>query len=280
MTLYLVATPIGNLADITFRAVEILKTVDYILCEDTRHSLTLLKHYDIHKSLKSYHLFNEAEREQSLIDDLSAGRDIALISDAGTPGIADPGERLVSRCIVEGLSVVAIPGPCALIAALTSSGLSAQRFQFIGFLPRKSSECKQCLIDLLTYPGTTVCYEAPHRLLDVLGLIAVLAPERPLAIARELTKKFEELHRGTAAALLMVWSEQPPRGELVLMISGAQPSDLTPDWEKMTPEEHVLIVQQQYQLSRNEAIKLVAQLRGINKRDLYRQVHISEDESS
>jgi 16S rRNA (cytidine1402-2'-O)-methyltransferase len=276
MSLFLVATPIGNLADITFRAVEILRNADYILCEDTRHSVLLLKHYEIHKPLKSYHLFNEAASEAPLIHDLKAGRAIALLSDAGTPGIADPGERLVARCVSEGIEVVSIPGPCALIAALVASGLRTDRFQFIGFLPRKASECKQLLMEVLAYPGTTVSYEAPHRLLRVLELLAILAPQRPLVVARELTKRFEELRRGTARELLDSWGDEAPRGEVVLLIS-ENLKGTTEDQSELSPKQHVLLVQEQYQLSRNEAIKLVAQLRGLNKRDLYQHIHRSQE---
>lgn len=270
MTLYVVATPIGNLADMTYRAVKVLQDVDYILCENTRHSRKLLAHYDIRTPLRSYHRFNEAAREQAVLEDLRAKREIALISDAGTPGVADPGERLVALCRAAEIAIVALPGPCALIAALASSGLPTDRFQFLGFWPRKSSECKQALIDALAYPGTTVSYEAPHRLLDILKLLAVLAPKRELVIARELTKKFEDFRRGTAEELLDSWGEQAPRGEIVLMLSGAGAKESEQAWASLSPEQHVLAVQEQYQLSRNEAIKLVAKLRGISKRDLYR----------
>lgn len=273
MTLYLVATPIGNLADMTARAVDVLRSVDYILCEDTRHSLTLLKHYDIQKPLKSFHRFNEASQEDGLLQDLKDGKTIALISDAGTPGIADPGERIVSRCVEEKVTVVAIPGACALITALVASGLSTQCFQFIGFLPSKSTACRQALIACLDYKGTTITYEAPHRLIEVLELLAGLAPTRALVVARELTKKFEELRRGTAQELLDSWKDEPPRGEVVLLISGAPIDDPTADWFELSPEQHVALVQQQYALTRNEAIKLVSQLRKINKRDLYQQIH-------
>lgn len=270
--LYLVATPIGNLGDITLRALDVLRSSRYILCEDTRHSKTLLLHYDIHKPLKSYHQFNEAAREQELLDDLRNGQQIALISDAGTPGIADPGERIVRRCVEEGLAVTAIPGSCACVAGLTISGLSTEMFQFVGFPPRKATERRSWWLRVLLYPGTTACYEAPHRLLEVLEELQALAPKRRLVAARELTKKFEEIQRGTATELLARWTEQPPRGEFVLLISGAEQTAGEQEGESLSPEEHVLQAQKQYGLSRKEAIKWVAELRAIPKRDLYKRM--------
>ena len=218
--LYLVATPIGNLGDITFRAVEILKSCDYILCEDTRHSLRLLQHYSIQKPLISYHMFNEASREQKVIADLEAGKNIALISDAGTPGIADPGMRLVKKCRDENLKVEAIPGACAAIQAITCSGMSTERFQFWGFLPKTSGRLQTQLEDILKYPGTTICYETPHRLLKVLEVLKRLAPERKICVARELTKKFEEVLSGTPSELLLEWKNRSVKGEIVLLIKG------------------------------------------------------------
>ncbi len=218
--LYLVATPIGNLGDITFRAVEILKSCDYILCEDTRHSLRLLQHYSIQKHLTSYHMFNEASREKKVIEDLQSGKIIALISDAGTPGIADPGMRLVKKCREENLKVEGIPGPCAAIQAITCSGMSTERFQFWGFLPKTSGRLQSQLEEILTYSGTTICYETPHRLLKVLEVLKRLAPERKIGVARELTKKFEEVRTGTASELLVEWKTRSVKGEIVLLISG------------------------------------------------------------
>jgi 16S rRNA (cytidine1402-2'-O)-methyltransferase len=217
--LYLVATPIGNLGDITFRAVEILKSCDYILCEDTRHSLRLLQHYSIQKPLTSYHMFNEASREQKVVEDIQAGKNVALITDAGTPGIADPGMRLVKRCREENLRVEAIPGPCAAILAITCSGMSTERFQFVGFLPRTSGRLQRELEEILQYPGTTICYETPHRLLKVLELLKKIAPDQKIGVARELTKKFEEYRVGTPEELLQLWKNKSVKGEIVLIIS-------------------------------------------------------------
>lgn len=269
--LYLVATPIGNLADITFRAIETLKICDYILCEDTRHSLNLLNHYEINKPLKSFHKFSEASKENSIIADLQEGKQIALISDAGTPGISDPGTRLVQACVKEGLSVIAIPGPCAAITAISSSGLETDRFQFIGFLPKKPSELKRKLKELLAYPGTTICYESPHRLLEVLQEIDAIDPKRPLVIARELTKKFEETIRGTANELHDHWKDKTVKGEIVLLISG-QTAPIQ-DWEDLSPEAHVHYLQETFHLTRNEAIKMAAEIRGVPKRQIYNQLH-------
>jgi 16S rRNA (cytidine1402-2'-O)-methyltransferase len=217
--LYLVATPLGNLADITQRALEILRTCDYVLCEDTRRSQRLLSHYQIQKPLKSYHKFNERRRESEILSDLKAGSKIALISDAGTPGISDPGEPLVNLCHQEGIEVNVIPGPCALVAALTLSGFSTERFQFVGFLPRKQGALTRLLNELLAFEGTSVCYESPYRLLKSLALLAELAPERELAVARELTKLHEEIRRGTAAELVAHYKAKTPKGEIVLLIN-------------------------------------------------------------
>lgn len=273
LMLYLVSTPIGNLKDITFRAVEILQNCDYILCEDTRHSQILLKHYNIHKPLISYHQFSEAEKEEHIIEDLRAGKAIALISDAGTPGISDPGSRIVKKCREENLNVTAIPGPCAAIAALSCSGLDTDLFQFYGFLPRKANQLKTTLIEILQYPGTSICYESPNRILDVLEQIKQLAPNRKISVARELTKHFEEIKLGTAEELLEFWRNHPLKGEIVLLIEGNKESPDNSSWSQLTPEEHVAELEKTYHLTRNEAIKMAAQARGIPKRELYSKFH-------
>ena len=268
--LYLVATPIGNLADITFRAIETLKSCDYILCEDTRHSRTLLVHYGIEKPLKSYHKFNEASQAEGILDDLRNGKVIALVSDAGTPGISDPGADLVKSCLDADLTVTAIPGPCAAIQALSCSGLDTTRFQFVGFLPKKEGALKKMLQEILAYKGTTACYESPHRLIDALEMLHELEPARLLAVGRELTKKFEELRRGTASELLEHWKVNVLKGEIVLLISGSTGHDI--DWEALSPEEHVAHLEESYSLSRQEAIKMAAELRGVPKRTIYNAV--------
>lgn len=263
--LYLVATPIGNLGDITYRAVETLKSCDYILCEDTRHSLPLLKRYDIQKPLRSLHKFNEAAREKEVLDDLREGKIIGLISDAGTPGIADPGSRMVLKCVEEGLPVQSLPGSCAAIVALTASGLDTERFQFIGFLPKKQGELIKALAKALAYSGTTICYESPHRVEDTLKELEAMAPERKVVIARELTKKFEEFLRGTARDLLDHLAKlEGVKGEITLLIAGGG----TEGEIELTLEEEVAKMEQ-LGLSRQEAIKEAARNRGLPKREVY-----------
>ena len=271
MTLYVVATPIGNLQDITFRAVDTLKSSDYILAEDTRHSRVLLDHYNIQKPLVSFHKFSENEKQNKVLEDLQRGAIISLISDAGTPGISDPGTKLIQACVEQNILVIPIPGPCAAVTALCGSGLETERFQFVGFLPRKQGELKRALQEILAYNGTTVCYESPNRLTHALDCIKELAPERPLVVARELTKKFEEFAKGTAATLLEKWGDTSVRGEIVLMIAG-NPSPMLTDWETLTPEEHVAFLQKEYGISQKEAIIAVAKLRGVSKRDVYNKL--------
>lgn len=267
--LYLVATPIGHLKDITIRAIETLGSCDYILCEDTRHSLTLLKHYNIEKPLKSYHKFNESAQSSFILEDLKNGKTICLISDAGSPGISDPGTFLVQQCIEENIPVVSIPGPCAAIAALCCSGLPTDCFQFNGFLPKKDNELKQKLSQLLDYPGTTICYESPQRIIKTIEKIKEIDSKRKLVIGRELTKKFEEYIRGRSEELLEHLQRKEVKGEIVLMIAPREEQE-TEVWKTMTPQEHVEFIVQTYKTSKQEAIKIAAQLRGIPKREVYR----------
>lgn len=270
--LYLVATPIGNLSDITLRAIEVLKNCDYILCEDTRHSLGLLQHYEIYKPLKSHHKFSEARNEEAIIADLQEGKLIALISDAGTPAIADPGERLVKRCHELSIEVCAIPGPCAIIAAISCSGFNTERFQFVGFLPKKVSELYTVLADYLEYSGTTVAYESPKRILDVLEALAKLAPNRELAIGRELTKKFEEMLHGTAISLLEELKGKTILGEIVLLINAKTLNEEEP-WDWLPLEKHLAILEEVYKLKRQHALKIASAMRGESKRELYKKFH-------
>ena len=227
--LYIVSTPIGNLQDITFRAIETLKTCDYILAEDTRQSIKILNHYAIEKRLVSFHEFNEVLKEDTVIQDLLDGKTIALVSDAGTPLIADPGQKLVKRCIKEGIKVENMPGPCAVICALSVSGLETIPFQFIGFPPRKKGELTTFLKKILDYPGTSIAYESPERIAKTIGSIAALDGTRELVIARELTKKFETLYRGSATSLHPIFSEMRVRGEIVLLISGKKETPVSGD---------------------------------------------------
>jgi 16S rRNA (cytidine1402-2'-O)-methyltransferase len=270
--LYLIATPIGNLKDITLRALETLQACDYILCEDTRHSLILLKHYQIHKPLVSFHKFSEASKEDKIIQDLKDGKTIGLISDAGTPGISDPGTRLVQRCIEESLKVSALPGPSAAIMALCISGMDTDRFQFYGFLPKSSGALKTTLSEILKYPHTTICYESPERISRVLDVIQNLDSRRRLVIARELTKKFEELLRGTAQELLDRYEEKKFKGEIVMLIEGQKESPIA-EWENLSIEEHVAKIQQEDSLSLSDAIKKTAEQRSIPKRMVYNKIH-------
>ncbi len=216
--LYLVATPIGNLGDISGRALEILRTVDLIAAEDTRHSGNLLKHFEIKARLTSYHQHNEARRTAELIEELSAGRSIALITDAGMPGVSDPGHRLLRACIERGLPYSVIPGPSAVLTALIGSGFDSSQFFFGGFLPVKSGQRERELTHAAERSETTVFFESPHRLLKTLDAAIRILSHRKLCVARELTKQFEEYRIGDAATLLTHYSAHPPKGEIALVI--------------------------------------------------------------
>jgi 16S rRNA (cytidine1402-2'-O)-methyltransferase len=217
-TLYLVATPIGNLEDITLRALRVLRECDAVAAEDTRHSGKLLKHFGISKPLLSYFQFNEAKRSEEIIERLGRGEKIALVTDAGSPGISDPGERVVRAAIAAGLRVEAVPGPCALIAGLTASGLPTDEFHFIGFLPHKSGQRKNKLESLRATPGVLIFYESPFRVEKLLVELNEVFPEREVVVARELTKKFEEFLRGKPAAILEVAAKRRLKGEFVVMV--------------------------------------------------------------
>ena len=218
--LYLVPTPIGNLGDITLRALEVLKTVDVIAAEDTRHSGHLLHHFGIAKPLVSYHEHNEARRTQELLERLRKGESVAVISDAGMPGISDPGARILSACIAEGVPYTVLPGPSALITALIGSGFPADAFFYGGFLPPKSGGRERDLAAAAARQETSVFYESPHRLCKTLEAAVRLLEARPLCVARELTKTFEEYRIGPAAELLAHYTAHPPKGEIVLLVRG------------------------------------------------------------
>jgi 16S rRNA (cytidine1402-2'-O)-methyltransferase len=222
--LYVVATPIGNLSDITLRALDILKAVDLIAAEDTRHSGILLKHYKIDKPLISYHQHNEAMRTAQLIERLAADENIALITDAGTPGLSDPGARLVRACIRRSLPFTIIPGPSSIVTALIGSGFAAENFFFGGFLPNKSGRRERELRNAAAREETTIFFESPHRLLKTLKAAVDVLQDRQLCVARELTKKFEEFRRGTASELLAHYEAHSPKGEIVLVLQGAAAS--------------------------------------------------------
>lgn len=219
--LYIVATPIGNLGDLTERARECLAAVDVIACEDTRHSAVLLQHLGLRKSLISLHEHNEAARTVELVAYLQAGKSVAYISDAGHPGVSDPGQRLVSACLRAGVPLSVLPGPSAVLAALCGSGFPADAFFFGGFLPVKSGQRERALTRALERDETSVHFESPHRIDRTLEMLAAMAPERRICVARELTKKFEEFRRGTAVEIAAHYRHHPPKGEIVVVISGA-----------------------------------------------------------
>jgi 16S rRNA (cytidine1402-2'-O)-methyltransferase len=221
-TLYLVATPIGNLEDITLRALRVLRECDIVAAEDTRRSGQLLHRFGIQKPLLSYFQFNEAKRSEEILERLKRGEKVALVTDAGSPGISDPGERVVKAALAAGLRVESVPGPCALVAALTASGLPTDEFHFIGFLPHKSGQRRRQLEALKAFAGTLVLYESPFRVEKLLGELAEVFPNRLVVLARELTKKFEERLRGTPAELLEVARKRTLKGEFVVLVAPAE----------------------------------------------------------
>jgi 16S rRNA (cytidine1402-2'-O)-methyltransferase len=220
-TLYLVATPIGNLEDITLRALRVLRECDLVAAEDTRRTGMLLRHFQIHKPLISYFQFNEARRSQEIVERLKRGETIALVTDAGSPGISDPGQRVVHSVLAAGGRAEAVPGPCALIAALTASGLPTGEFHFIGFLPHKSGQRRRELERLKTLPATLALYESPHRIAKLLSELVQVMPDRQVVVARELTKRFEEYLRGTPAELEASTRDRSWKGEVTVLIAPA-----------------------------------------------------------
>ncbi|MBQ0025776.1 MAG: 16S rRNA (cytidine(1402)-2'-O)-methyltransferase [Lachnospiraceae bacterium] len=266
--LYVCATPIGNMGDITLRVLETLKSVDLIAAEDTRHSRALLTHFDIHTPLTSYHEHNKYEKAEELLDVLRNGKNIALISDAGTPVISDPGEVLVRRCREEGLPVTSLPGACALITGLSMSGMDARRFAFEGFLPTDKKEREEALTRLAGESRTSIIYEAPHHLKKTLALLLAAIGDRKITLCRELTKIHEEALDMTISEAIAYYEIQEPRGEYVIIIEGAAPVGKTAGWEEMSLEDHL-----QYYLNqgidKKEAMKLMARDRGTSKRDIY-----------
>lgn len=271
-TLFLCATPIGNLEDMTFRAVRVLKEVDLIAAEDTRNSIKLLNHFEIKTPMTSYHEYNKIEKGHKLVDKLLEGMDIALITDAGTPGISDPGEELVRMCHEAGVVVTAIPGAAACITALTISGLGTRRFAFEAFLPADKKERAAVLEEMKNETRTIVMYEAPHRLVRSLELLLETLGNRNVAICRELTKKHETIYKTTFSEALEYYKEETPKGECVLVIEGRSRKEMEEEaiakWENLTIEEHM-----EHYLSQNmdkkSAMKQVAKDRGVSKRDIY-----------
>jgi len=274
--LYLVPTPIGNLEDITFRALEILKEADFIAAEDTRHTKRLLNHFEIQTSLISYHEHNKESSGRHLIGLLKEGKTIALVSDAGTPAISDPGYEIVRDAIKENIPVVSLPGPNAAITALIASGLAPQPFYFYGFLPRKNKERETELLSLKNLKATLIFYEAPHRLKETCKALLKVFGNRRVVIGRELTKKFEEYIRSDLEGIMKWMEENDIRGEFCIIVEGSSEVEATNEqswWGEWTVIEHVdHYVKQGF--SSKEAVKQVAKDRGMNKRDVYQIYHI------
>ena len=270
--LYLVATPIGNLEDMTFRAVRVLKEVDLIAAEDTRNSIKLLNHFEIQTPMTSYHEFNKYEKGRKLVEKLLDGMDIAVITDAGTPGISDPGEELVRMCYEAGVRVSSVPGPAACVTALTMSGLGTRRFAFEAFLPADKKERKLILEELKNETRTIILYEAPHRLVRTLEELKETLGNRRMTLCRELTKRHETAFHTTIEELILYYQTEKPLGECVLVIEGRSRQEMEEEqkasWEKITIEEHMEIYENQGH-SRKEAMKMVANDRGMTKRDVY-----------
>lgn len=279
-TLYLCATPIGNLEDITYRVLRTLKEVDLIAAEDTRNSIRLLNHFEIKTPMTSYHEYNKIEKAYQLVEQLREGKNIALITDAGTPAISDPGEDLVRICHEEGIGVTSLPGPAACITALTVSGLPARRFAFEAFLPREKKERTYVLRQLKDETRTVVIYEAPHHLVKTLEDLYETLGDRKISICRELTKRYEETTLTTIKESLSYYKTTEPRGEYVLVVDGKTFKELEKEdrkrWESMSVEEHMAVYEGQG-VDRKEAMKLVAKDRGISRRDVY-QVLLKKEE--
>ena len=270
--LYLCATPIGNLEDITYRVVRTLNEVDLIGAEDTRNSIKLLNHFDIKTPMTSYHEFNKYDKAKQLVEMMKEGKNIAIITDAGTPGISDPGEEVVRQCFEAGIQVTSLPGPAACITALTMSGQKTRRFCFEAFLPKDKKEKVAVLEELKNETRTIIIYEAPHRLVRTLKELRETLGNRQLTLCRELTKKYEEADKTTIDQAIEKYNEKEPRGEYVLVIEGKSQEEIQEEnkqkWESMTIEEHM-----EYYISqgndKKSAMKLVAKDRGVSKREIY-----------
>ena len=271
-TLYLCATPIGNLEDMTFRVIRTLKEVDLIAAEDTRNSIKLLNHFEIQTPMTSYHEYNKYEKGRKLVEKLLEGQNIALITDAGTPGISDPGEELVKMCYESGIPVTSLPGAAACITALTISGLSTRRFAFEAFLPSDKKEREQILKEMETETRTMIVYEAPHRLVKTLKLFLERLGNRKITVCRELTKRHETALAVTLEEAVAHYEANPPKGECVLVIEGKSREEAREEerkqWEEMTIEDHMEVYTKQG-MDKKSARKAVAKDRGVSKRDIY-----------
>ena len=272
--LYLVPTPIGNLEDITFRVLNTLKSVDLIAAEDTRNSIKLLNHFDIKVPMTSYHEYNKIDKAKVLVQKMQEGTNIALITDAGTPGISDPGEELVKQAYEAGITVTSLPGPAACITALTLSGLETRRFAFEAFLPTDKKERKQVLSEMERETRTVILYEAPHRLKKTLAELFQVLGDRKITLCKELTKKHENAFLTTISQAMAYYEENDPRGEYVLVIQGKSQQQVVEEeqkkWEEITIEEHMDIYLSKG-MAKKEAMKAVAKDRGISKREVYQQ---------
>src|SRR5882757_4600357 len=267
--LYLVATPIGNLEDITLRAIRILKEADIIACEDTRQTQKLLQHYGIRKEMVSYHEHNELTRSPELVIELEQGAKAALVSDAGTPVVSDPGHRLVSLCLRHHIPVIPIPGPSAFVAALAASGLPTEEFLFVGFLPSRAGARRKALENLKSEPRTIVLYEAPHRLVETLADAAAVMGPRPAVVAREITKIHEEFLRGNLDELRDAGQKRAPRGEITLLIGPSTGVQQTLD-PTVSLKQRVSQLEAESGLDRKAALKQAARERGLGKREAYK----------
>ena len=273
--LFLCATPIGNLEDITLRVLRTLKEADLIAAEDTRNSIRLLNHFEIRTPMTSYHEYNKIEKARILIEKMQSGMNIALITDAGTPGISDPGEELVRMCYEAGIEVTSLPGPAACVTALTLSGLPTRRFAFEAFLPMEKKERREILEELVNETRTIILYEAPHKLTRTLKDLREVLGNRRMTLCRELTKKHETAFRTTIDDLIAYYENENPLGECVLVIEGKSRTDIEKEkqqeWMELSLEEHMAHYESQG-ISRKEAMKLVAKDRGVGKREIYQQL--------
>lgn len=275
-TLYLCATPIGNLEDMTFRVIRILKEVDLIAAEDTRNSIKLLNHFEIRTPMTSYHEYNKIEKGRKLVEKLQEGKDVALITDAGTPGISDPGEELVRMCKEAGIAVTSLPGACACITALTLSGMSTRRFAFEAFLPQDKKERRRILDEVCTETRTMIFYEAPHRLVKTLReLENTLGSHRRITVCRELTKKYETVYSDSLGGAVRYYEEVQPKGECVLVLEGKSQEEVEEEqkkgWMPLSVEEHLQIYLNQG-MDKKEAMKRTAKDRGVSKRNIYQEM--------
>ena len=270
--LYLCATPIGNLEDITLRVLRVLREADLVAAEDTRNSIHLLRHFDIHTPLTSYHEYNKYEKAYELIRQMKEGKTVALVTDAGTPGISDPGEELVRLTMEAGIPVTSLPGPCACVTALTLSGLPTRRFCFEAFLPQDKKEKKRILEELKKETRTTILYEAPHRLVRTLEELADELGERRITVCRELTKKHETVFPATLMEAARWYKENPPLGECVIVMEGVSAQELEEqdqrEWQEISIADHVRMYEERG-LDHKAAMKQAAKDRGLQRRDIY-----------